>query len=80
MKSNPFETYRNPATGRWEVKYPDVRYPADHSRAVPAAISENAIAPAATEERVNPFCWEEASLMPPRRHWKKASRIKKVVA
>ncbi len=40
LKPNPFETYRDPVTGRWEVKYPASNQP-DFSDIVSAAWLEH---------------------------------------
>lgn len=41
VKSNPFETYRDPETGRWEVKYPASDQPGLCADIVPAASLEH---------------------------------------
>ncbi|MGB7251135.1 MAG: hypothetical protein WBC73_19535 [Phormidesmis sp.] len=63
LKSNPFETYRDPATGQWKVKYPT------HPRTVvtPASIPSSTIP---TEDDSRP------AIAPKRRRWEAPAHTK----
>ena len=70
LTPNPFETYRDPLTGRWQIAYPAKSQPADSAAAV-TQITETQVG----GERKR-FSLGEAMPAPQRLHWDSASRTK----
>jgi hypothetical protein len=70
LTPNPFETYRDPETGRWLV-----RYPANAVPVRPLPVMAETVSVASTEEEAsNPFAMAET--VPARRRWEKPARTK----
>ncbi len=69
LTPNPFETYRDPVTGRWSVKYPDSQLSSETD-----LIKAKSSAIVKTDDALKRFPLVEAT--PARRRWGNPSRTK----
>ena len=70
LAANPFESYRDPETGQWKVKYPSSALPP-----MPQPLSQT-VSQRVSSQSVQEAVQEKVKLAPKLRRWEKSSQTK----